>query len=201
MTALELANKALLRIGVAPLSSFADTTDVAQNVTSIFAPTMNVLVAEGDWNFAKARAVLAENTTVTNLTEYEVAYDVPADAVEIISMQPAEVPYHIEAGILYTNAEPRPAQSLPRVLYRRIAAEEVSGEPQLVTGVTPSLLFENAFVARLASELAVKLRGSAQLAAQLQQEAQYYVRVANAQALGESPGNQAETFTFLGESV
>ena len=198
MTALELANEALLRLGVAPISSFADGTDVANNVVRLFVPTMNTLTIEGDWHFAKKRDVLSENTTVTNLTNHPYAYDPPADALEIVSMKPADIGFEIENGVLYTEAEPDAANNMPSVLYRARVCELVGGDPQIITGITPSQLFETAFVVRLAAKLAMKLRASMQLTAQLQQEAQYYLQIGNLMAISETPGNQSEAFTFLG---
>ncbi|MCF7949510.1 MAG: hypothetical protein K9M94_13050 [Spirochaetia bacterium] len=172
MTALEIANLALLKLKASSLSSFNDSGYVATLVRTYLVFISDEVSLEYDWQFAKKRTELSENTTATNNTDYDHIYDLPSDCLLPRKLK-GDAEYMVEYGLLYTNADS------PVLIYTTNVMEMVDDDgdgttpdvPQIVSGIDIPPLVEDAIASALASELAPKITESAQLQQQLAQAA------------------------------
>lgn len=172
MTALEIANLALLKLKASSLSSFNDSGYVATLVRTYLVFISDEVALEYDWQFAKKRAELTENTSAANNTGYDHIYDLPSDCLFPRTLK-GDAEYMVESGLLYTNADS------PVLIYTSYLMEMVDDDadgstsdvPQLVSGIDLPPLIEDAIASVLASELAPKIAESAQLQQQLVQAA------------------------------
>lgn len=144
MEALGIANQALRRINEAAISSFIADSTAARVCAMFFKTALDETTSEHDWQFAKTRAELIEDTVTTNLTEFGYMYDLPADALRIRGVTP-EVQYELEGGKLYSDEE-----SLTAIYIKSLVDDTTPGDPALISGVTLPTKFTTACSLRLA---------------------------------------------------
>ncbi|MCF7939674.1 MAG: hypothetical protein K9L68_13840 [Spirochaetales bacterium] len=172
MTALQIANLALLKLKAQTLTSFNDSGYVADLVRAYLVFVSEQIALEHNWQFARKRAELTENTTTTNNTEYDYVYDLPADFLYPRELH-SDDKYIIENWMMYTNAQD------PLLIYTSKIMEmaDVDGDgatpdiPRIITGITLPALIEDAIAGMLAVELAPKITESLELQGQLYQMA------------------------------
>lgn len=172
MTALQIANLALLKLKAASLSSFQDGGYVTVLCRTYLSYIAEQIGLERDWRFARKRAALSENITVTNNTDYEYAYDLPADCLMPRGLTSVDG-WMVEGGVLYTNNDS------PILIYTARFIEMVDDDsdvstpevPQIISGMTIPPLVEEAIASSLGASLAPKITESLKLKQQLSQEA------------------------------
>lgn len=172
MTALQIANLALLKLKASSLDTFYDDGYVAVLCRTYLSYISDQIALERDWRFARKRAELSENTTVTNNTDYDNVYDLPDDCIMPRELKSGE-DWMVEEGYLYTNDDS------PLLIYTAHLMEMVDEDedestpdiPQIVTGINIPPLLEDAIASSLASTLAPKITESLQLKQILSQEA------------------------------
>lgn len=172
MTALQIANLALLKLKAYSLSTFNDEGYVAALCRTYLSHISDQIALERDWRFARKRAELSENTTVTNNTDYDNVYDLPDDCIMPRDLKSGS-DWMVEEGYLYTNDDS------PMLIYTAHFMEMVDDDadgttpevPQIVTGIHIPPLLEDAIASFLAATLAPKITESLQLKQMLSQEA------------------------------
>lgn len=110
---IELCNKALMEIGVDPLSSMEDNSKAGRAIRNLYPSVRDrILCADGiQWEFAIARSVPTP-TLEANMTEFENQYSVSFDPPMLKLLAILEhdtkheikgIPFKIENNILYCN--------------------------------------------------------------------------------------------------
>ncbi|GIW60588.1 MAG: hypothetical protein KatS3mg087_1654 [Patescibacteria group bacterium] len=153
----EIANKALIRLGVDTISSFTEDSEPARKVNAIWNMVLEEILSEADWNFAKRWATLAR-VDETPINGFTYAYQLPTNpkCIKVIRFYDDATKWVIEDGKLYTNAE--------TAKIRYIALVDDAGKYPI--------WFANALSYKLAYELAYSLTGKTSREQQLLQEYQ-----------------------------
>ncbi len=133
-----LCSRALIRLGAAPITSFADGTAESEIAGALFAPVCDALLSAYSWSFATGQVVLnaLESPPVA---DYRNAFQLPADFLRALSAgaggRGRGLNYRIARNILHTNADAvtltyifRPAEEefppyFDAVLIARLSAE------------------------------------------------------------------------------
>lgn len=159
--ALALINTALGKIGQSPLTTVGDSGHVGSTCRLLFVPAIHSLVAPGEWSFARSRAhlALASDQTPADLTDFEYAYDLPADYLAMLEFHPTGDEYIIEGRTLFCDVELDAENLLPRIVYVRTVAEidAIMQVPTIAAGITLPASFESAFTTYFASLLVMPI--------------------------------------------
>ena len=103
-----LCSRALIRLGAAPITSFADGTAESEIAGAIFAPTRDALLSAYAWSFATGQASLTQLVD-SPLADYQNAFQLPSDFLRAISAGQSGrgrgLNYRIARGSLHTDAE------------------------------------------------------------------------------------------------
>ncbi|PZO81543.1 MAG: hypothetical protein DI626_10755 [Micavibrio aeruginosavorus] len=103
-----LCSRALIRIGAAPIASFADGTAESEIAGALFAPVRDAMLSSYPWSFAYGQAALAK-LSQSPLADYQNAFQLPNDFLRAISAGQAGrgrgLTYRIARGALHTNAD------------------------------------------------------------------------------------------------
>lgn len=107
-TDIEVAQKAMVLIGLEPLTAFTDNTDEALVANTIFEDVVSDCLGQHSWNFATGQKVLARLTNVP-VDRWDAAYALPTNP-EVIQVQTVtidDVPqaYDIYERYVYINAD------------------------------------------------------------------------------------------------
>jgi len=159
-TALQLANRALLVLGEPRLTNFAQAGSTAALVNELFPITFRKLLKEDDWWWARKRAWLVEDTTLTHLSQFEYAYDLPTDMLHPLSVygeDGLEIVYELDGSHLFSNSAPDDVEEYPRMLYTAdCLTTDTAGFPELVSGYADIIPQEwvEMFAYNLAADLA-----------------------------------------------
>jgi len=107
-TDIEVAQKAMVLIGLEPLTAFTDNTDEALVANTIFEDVVSDCLGQHSWNFATGQKVLARLTNVP-VDRWDAAYALPTSP-EVIQVQTVtidDVPqaYDIYERYVYINAD------------------------------------------------------------------------------------------------
>lgn len=184
MTALEIANRALLKLKDTAIGSFTDSGAKPKNLRENFKVIADHVLLERDWSFAHIRASLTEDETTTNLTDYEYMYDLPSDMLMPRELSSGEQ-YIIEGQKLYTNDDD------PVLHYTQSVVEMVDSGgtdiPSLTTTV-PSYA-EEAIALAIAADLALKITGDINTVQLISAEAAATLTRAKQHDAMLSPGN------------
>ena len=133
-----LCSRALIRIGAAPITSFADGSVEADIASALFVPVRDGLLSAYAWGFATGQAQLAE-LAQPPIADYTRAFGLPSDYLRALSagrgFKGAGLQYRIAQGALHTDAPDvvltyiyRPAEEefppyFDQALIARLAAE------------------------------------------------------------------------------
>ncbi len=108
LTALGLCNRALIRIGCNPITSFTDGSAEASIADALYAQARDAALSSYGWSFATrqtALTMLSENPAA----DYQKAYGLPADFLRALSAgiggRGRGLDYRIFRGTLHANAE------------------------------------------------------------------------------------------------
>ncbi len=107
-TDIEVAQKAMVLIGLEPLTSFTDSTDEALVANTIYEDIVSDCLSQHNWNFATGQKVLSRLTDVP-VDRWEAAYALPTSpaTLQVITVTIEDVPqtYDIYERYVYINAE------------------------------------------------------------------------------------------------
>lgn len=107
-TDIEVAQKAMVLIGLEPLTAFTDNTDEALVANTIFEDVVEDCLGQHSWNFATGQKVLARLTNVP-VDRWDAAYALPTnpDVVQVQTVTIDDVPqaYDIYERYVYINAD------------------------------------------------------------------------------------------------
>lgn len=153
----QIANMALVKLGVNPIVSFSDNTDAGKKINLVYDDIVDEVISEGAWASATTRATLARTT---NTPEYEYTYEfqLPTNpqvlrVLQINETLPGEYDYRIEGDKLLANT------SSIKIKYIGTLSDSQDYGPYL----------KKAIEFRLAAELAYPLTGDRGLADRLMQ--------------------------------
>jgi len=107
-TDIEVAQKAMVLIGLEPLASFTDQTDEALVANTIFEDVVEDCLAQHNWNFATGQKTLSRLTAVP-VDRWEAAYALPTSPavvqVQTVTVDDQPQQYDIYERYVYINAE------------------------------------------------------------------------------------------------
>ena len=148
--AVKIANIALARLGESPIQNFGEGSVPANMAKIFYDSARRATLRDFNWNFAVAVAPLAK--LAEKPVDFRSAFALPADCLRVLAVRGEgglPVPFVIRAGALCTDAE--------------------SVEVEYTYDCEDPALFDDKFVEafsfKLASELAMPVKGSAELMA------------------------------------
>ena len=107
-TDIEVAQKAMVLIGLEPLTSFTDATDEALVANTIYEDVVADCLSQHNWNFATGQKTLSRLTDVP-VDRWDAAYALPTnpDTLQVITVTIDDVPqrYDIYERYVYINAQ------------------------------------------------------------------------------------------------
>ncbi len=103
-----LCSRALIRLGAAPITSFADGTAESEIAGALYAPTRDALLSAYPWSFASGHIALSQLSEAP-LADFAYAYQLPVDYLRAISAgaggRSRGLKYRIARGALHTDSE------------------------------------------------------------------------------------------------
>jgi hypothetical protein len=103
-----LCSRALIRLGAAPITSFADGTAESEIAGALFGPTRDALLSAYAWSFATGQAALTE-LAESPVADYSRAFQLPNDLLRAISAgsggKGRGLKYRIARGALHAEAQ------------------------------------------------------------------------------------------------
>jgi len=107
-TDIEVAQKAMVLVGLEPLASFTDQTDEALVANTIFEDVVEDCLAQHNWNFATGQKTLSRLTAVP-VDRWSAAYALPTSPavvqVQTVTIDDQPQQYDIYERYIYINAE------------------------------------------------------------------------------------------------
>ena len=182
MNAIDIANQALIMIGGERITALTEDSESARLVNEIFYPSLNTLLQEHPWNFAKGRVTLARSATTPDW-DYDYQYPLPSDCLQVISFDGQDEGYDfvIEDEMVVTN------YTTCKITYTK----EITDMNKL------SAMFRTAFTAYLASQLAPYLTNTATYAQGASQQFMLYMKKAKVQNARESKRYKSQEGSWL----
>jgi hypothetical protein len=178
-----LCSRALIRIGAAPITSFADGTAESEIAGALFAPVRDALLSAYAWSFATGQIALSQ-LMVNPVADYSHAFQLPTDYLRALSAGTGTkgrgLNYRIARGALHTNSD-------SVVLTYVFRPEEEEFPPY----------FDQALITRLAAEFTIPITESTTRAEALYRLAeQEFQRARQIDAQQDSP-NRIENFSLI----
>ena len=146
LTAIGLSNRALVKLGAAPIGGFDDGTAEAETASALYEATRDALLSANPWSFAVRQATLARLTDAP-VADYDYAFALPADFLAALS---AGAP-GFGHGLVYRIAGQSLQANSEAAVLTYIARPDEGGFPPF---------FAAALVARLAAEFCLPLTES-----------------------------------------
>ena len=149
-TEVEICNMALSRIGEYRIADLSDLSEEAQVCSLFYNQTRDEVLRDYPWNFATKRAELAPLSD-PNLTPFEYKYQLPTDALNVITLidvegetyEDMDSEYLVEGRAIHTNISPCGIRYTQKI-----------EDPGLFDSA-----FVEAFVLKLASKIAFRITG------------------------------------------
>ncbi|MDH5722950.1 MAG: hypothetical protein OEY94_06480 [Alphaproteobacteria bacterium] len=136
-----LCSRALIRIGAAPITSFADGTAESEIAGALYDTVRDALLSAYAWSFASGQIALSQIVTAP-VADYDYAYGLPNDFLRALSAGSGSrgrgLNYRIAAGALHTNA--------PDVILSYVFRPDEASFPPY---------FDQALIARLSAEFTI----------------------------------------------
>lgn len=178
-----LCSRALIRIGAAPITSFADGTAESEIAGALFAPTRDALLSAYAWSFASEQSVL-NLLSESPIADYQNAFQLPNNFLRAISAgqggRGRGLHYRIAKGALHTDAS-------DVVLSYIFRPEEEEFPPY----------FDMVVIARLAAEFCIPVTENTSRADALYRMADIeFARARQIDAQQDSPG-RIENFSLI----
>ena len=182
-TATDLCSMALVKLGAAPISSLDDNSAEAEIVSRLYAPTLEALLVAHPWDFTLAHANLTPDPEAP-LADFAHGFFLPDDLLRTVSAgrsgKSRGVVYRVVGDRLLTDS-----RSVLLTYQRRCDASELP--PHVV----------QAFIARLAAELAVPITESTSRAEAMQRLARAELHHAKLVDSQQSTPNVVEDFPLV----
>lgn len=164
ITDLEVANKALLKLGQRPIDSFDEQNEAARTVKAIYSSVRDAEISVYRWNFAVRRAVLPQDKEAPAFG-YKAAYTLPTDFLRLEAVcgltSQSRNAWTIENNKILTDLK-----GPLKIIYLSRQLSTVSWPPYFV----------EAFACRLAFELCERLRQDPARKNILMQEYQLHIQ-------------------------
>ncbi len=178
-----LCSRALIRLGAAPITSFADGTAESEIAGALFGPVRDALLSSYTWTFAMSQAQLTPLLDAP-VADYQKSFALPNNYLRAISAgsggRGRGLNYRIARGALHTNAE----EVVLTYLFR---PEEEEFPPY----------FDMALIARLSAEFCIPITESTSRAdAMMRMADKEAARARQIDAQQDSP-NRLENFTLI----
>ena len=163
----EIINLALARLGESPIQSMDEGSVPANTAGLLYDSSRRSTLRDFNWNFALSITRLArvEDTPV----DFRFTYALPPDCLRVIRLR-GGVPFTLRGNRLYTDAE--------------------TAELEYIADVVDESLFDSKFIEalsyKLASELAMSVKGSSELMASYSNAYSAFIRQAASESAGES---------------
>ena len=107
-TDIEVAQKAMVLVGLEPLASFTDQTDEALVANTIFEDVVEDCLSQHNWNFATGQKALSRLTAIP-VDRWDAAYALPTSPavvqVQTVTVDDQPQQYDIYERYVYINAE------------------------------------------------------------------------------------------------
>jgi hypothetical protein len=183
MTEVQIANMALTMLGADTITAFTDSTEQARAMTAVYSYIRTDMLAEYPWSWAIKRAKLtAEKDIHGDYVEpsygYSYQFVLPTGYVRMLEISTGSVVmtnYRIEGSKILCD-------------YTEIYVKYIA---TVADDAITDLQFCNAFIARLAAELAYKLTSNGTLAGQLAEMAM--LKLSKAKAANAQESNSIDT--------
>jgi len=178
-----ICSRALIRIGAAPITSFADGTAESEIAGALFAPVRDALLSAYGWSFATGQAALEELATPP-IADYDHAFGLPIDFLRALSAgaggRGRGLNYRIARGALHTDSN--------TVLLTYIFRPEEEEFPPY---------FDTVLIARLAAEFTIPVTENTSRAEAMYRLADIeFGRARQIDAQQDSPGS-IEDFSLI----
>lgn len=178
-----LCARALARIGVHPITSFADGTTESEIAGLLYAPIRDAVLSSFPWNFATRQVLLSRLATPPN-GDYQYAYQLPNDFLRAISAgsngRGRGINYRLARNELHTDAG--------EVLLTYIFRPDETGFPPY---------FDALLMTRLAAEFCLPLTENTTRADLLARQAEVeFTRAKQIDSQQDSP-SRIENFTLI----
>ena len=148
-TDVDICNLALLDLGQPSISSIGDDTKAGRAFSVAYEPTLQELLRDHPWNFARKRIVLAPDSAAPAFG-WDNRFKLPSKCVRVLEVNDALTKYKVEGRYLLVN------DTAPEVIYVE-RVDESEFDP----------LFASALAAVLAARLCIHITDNATAAQQL----------------------------------
>lgn len=177
-----LCSRALIRLGAAPITSFADGTAESEIAGALYGPARDALLSAYSWSFAYGQMNLTPLADPP-IADFQKAFQIPIDFLRAMSAgqggRGRGLHYRIARGALHTNADDVTLSYIFR-------PEEEEFPPY----------FDMALIARLAAEFCIPVTENTSRAEALYKIADIeYARARQIDAQQDSP-NRIENFSL-----
>ena len=167
----KICNMALSEAGLGRIGKIGEGK-LGRDCKSIYESVRNEVLVAYPWRCAKARAILSRQVDAP--IGYSYAYNLPSDCLKPMSLVNTKIVYVVEDGKILTNSD-----------------EEI--QLLYIKEVTDAALFDtslaNAVAARMAAPLAIMVKQSRVLSAQMWEL--YSARISDMEATNEADNNDA----------
>lgn len=179
-SAVQICNRALIKLGADTIISMTEDSKPARLCNILYTPLREELLRLHPWNFAIARADLAQSTS-DPLFGFDFSYPLPVDCLRVLKLDDTTIKYKIEGRSILTDSD--------EVLLIYIKNE---------TDTTKfDSLFTSALVLKLAIELSYNITGASNVAAGILDEYKNFMREAKLRDGQEGTPDQLENYTWL----
>lgn len=141
----DIANRALLLIGAASITSLEEETREARLISAVFSTTRDEVLEASPWNFATHRAKLAKLAEVPAFG-FSTAYQLPIDFLRLIRPNDRDQRFRLEGDQFLTD------ENGANIIYIRRITDPSRYSP----------LFIAAFASRMAAETMLSFNGDEQ---------------------------------------
>lgn len=163
----EIINLALARLGESPIQSMGEDSVPASTASLLYEASRKATLRDFNWSFATAMARLARLDEAP--IDFRFAYALPPDCLRVIRLR-GGAPFSLRGNALYSDVE--------------------VAEIEYIADVVDESLFDSKFVEalsyKLASELAMSVKGSGDLMASYSNAYSAFIRQAASESAGES---------------
>lgn len=178
-----LCARALIKIGAAPITSFADETAESEIAGALYPQVRDALLSAYPWSFASGQVALSQLVTPP-LADYSYAFGLPNDFLRALSAGAGSrgrgLNYRISSGALHTNS----SEVILSYIFR---PEEESFPP----------FFDNVLITRLAAEFCIPVTENSGRAESLYTMAEREFQRARLIDAQQDTPNKIEDFTLV----
>lgn len=185
LSAVALANRALLKIGAAAIQGFHDASTEADLANAFYGPTRDALLSAYPWTFATTQVELNRLAEVP-LADFANAFQLPDGTLRVLSAGAGGR----SRGLVYRIAGRRLLSDAARVVASIVFRPE--------EGDTPPF-FDAALIDRLAAELCIPLTESTSRAESLNRLAEDAARRARLVDAQQDTPQQIDDFVLLAD--